>query len=72
MFLSIPENDHDESRFRDIDEAPLGVPEWDPEPVKAGLGPVLPVPLKNPPGREVTATVWLNGWKKVLARITSE
>ena len=47
-----------------IDEAPREVAEWDLDPVKAGLGPVLPVPLKNPPGREVTATVWLNGRKK--------
>jgi hypothetical protein len=72
LFLPIPEISMIDKTSPMKEGTPGEAPKWDLESVKARLGPVLPVPLKNPPGREVTATVRLNGWKKVLVRITDE
>src|SRR6478736_5719298 len=55
LFLRVPEKTTIDKTSPN-EWSPREVPEWDLEPVKAGLGPVLPVPLKNPPRREVTAT----------------
>jgi len=72
LFLPIPANETTIDKTLANEWIPDEVPEWDLRSVQAGLGPVLPVPLKNPPGREDTATLRLNGWEKVLVRITSD
>ena len=72
LFLPIPEIETTIDKNPYEKWIPVEVPEWDPDPVKAGLGPVLPIPPEEPSGRDVAVTVRLNGRKKVLVRIGAD